>query len=165
RHHFFPWPWTMMHWHGPYLFSEVDAGYLNKTLGRPRGYYGDFQYALPKTCTLEIRGHDGKPLEGVSVELYQRQGGRDPMPGFFMDEKLAIGTTLANGRFTLPNRETPAHETVSGYKLTDNPFGKIDVAGGNGLMLARLSKDGASEYHFLRIFDFNVACLRGETGE
>src|SRR5262249_47742613 len=103
--------------------------------------------------------------EGVNVEIYQRQGSRDDPPGFFSDDKLAIGATPANGRFPLPNRPAPAHETPGGYKQADNPFGNIDMTGTNGLLLARLSKEGVTEYHFLRIFDFNVAYLRGNQNE
>src|SRR5262249_37232356 len=118
--------------------------------------------------------NDGKPIEGVSVEVYQRRGGREDMPGFITEDKVFIGKTGTDGRFALPNRPAPAHETVGGYKLADNPFRKIDVVGTNGLLLARLSKrtadpasaeEGPVEYHFLRIFDFNVAYLRGHTDE
>lgn len=160
RHHFFPWPRTMMHWHGPHLFSEACAGYLNKTRGRPRGFYGDYQYDLPARCILEIRGNNGQPLSGVRVEIFQRQSDGE-FKGFITDDALAVGTSGLDGRFELPNRPTPEHQTVGGYTLRPNPWGLIDVVGVNGLLLARLSRPEGEEYHFLRIFDFNVAALRG----
>ena len=171
RKHDFPWPHTLMHTPGPYPFSEVDAGYLNKTLGRPRGFSGDFQYAIPRRCILEIRGIDGRPAEGVAVDLYQRRGSREDLAGFVPDDKLVVGRTGADGRFVLPNRAAPAGETPRGFRLADNPFGKIDPVGMNGVLLAHLSKydaegkEGWDEWHFLSIFDFNLAFVRGMTEE
>lgn len=132
------------------LLSEPAAAYLNRTLGQTRAR-GAQQFDLPRICVLDIRGNDGRALSGVQVELYQRQAD-GPLAGYITDDKVAVGNSDAEGRFELPNRESPPHPA--------NPFGALDAAGRSGLMLARLSHGGAEEFHFLSVEAFNVAALR-----
>lgn len=164
RQHFFPYPNTFMYQHGPYRFSEVCAGYLNKVRGKPRGVSGEFLYDVPETITLDVRACNGVPLEGVRVDAYQLQATGE-LAGYIAGtsprDPLYSSVTGPDGRVDLLNLDAPQHTTPGGYRLCANAFGKIAVDGRNGLLLLKLQSGDAEEYHFLRLFDANVAYLRG----
>ncbi len=164
RRHLFPRPRSMMYAAGGFPFSEQSAGFLNQTLGRPRGFRGDYLYQVPETVAVEVRANDGSALEGVEVEVFQLTAEGEyagTIVGAGPSDPLCAATTDASGRAVLPNRDAPSNKTPGGYELRPNPFGKIAVDGSNGLLLLRLRQNGAEEYHFLRLFDCNVAYLRG----
>ena len=71
-------PYTMMHWHGPNLWSEIHAGYLNETWDKPRGYFGDYYFAIPEQVVLRALDMNGRPLAGATVEVFQRGVRMDP---------------------------------------------------------------------------------------
>ena len=52
-----------------------------------------------------------------------------------------------------------------GYELRPNPFGKIAPDGSNGLLLLKIRDGESEEYHFLRLYDCNLACLHGAKDE
>jgi hypothetical protein len=179
--HFMTRPFTMMHWHGPHLWSEVDAGYLNATLHKPRGYYGDFYFAIPRECFLQILDINGKPLPGARVEIFQRgvvvqtpkvphtqegvtffnvvEDGRFDHP--VSKDPVIVGTTKEDGTLRLPNRPAQYVRTNNGFERHPNPFGNINVVGQRGLMLVRVTSFHQSAYFWLEIFEFNVAWFRG----
>lgn len=164
--YFFPRPQRMMHWHGPHLFSEHSANYLNQTLGRPRGYFGDYLYDLPERVGVRVLSASGKPVAGAKVEAYQRSAFQAPRH-FIHAEPIARGATDGSGVFLLPNRPAPHHTTLSGpgfrgYDLKDNPWGHIHVVGFNATLLLRVTAGGREEFHFLTILDANVAKWRGQ---
>ena len=166
--YFFPTPTRMMHWHGPHLFSEHSANYLTQTHGRPRGYFGDYLYDLPKHVAVRVLSASGKPVAGAKVQVYQRQMFADPRHHIH-GKPIAEGTTDAAGTFVLPNRPAPKHTTLSGpgfrgYTMTDNPWGHIHVVGMNGTLLLRVAAGGREEFHFLTIHDANIARWRGCEG-
>jgi len=172
--HFYPWPAQMMHWHGPHAFSEIHAGYLNNTLGRPRGYFGDFYYQIPKKNFVRVHSNMGTPLEGVELTFYQRWV--DPRNTFIVGDWKApwaygpdpvfSGKTGKDGAYLLPNRKTTHHDTPEpGYHLRDNPWGAINVVGDNVLFLAKVNYEGQEEFHWLRLHDANVGYLRGHEDE
>jgi hypothetical protein len=172
--HFYPWPTMMMHWHGPHIFSEIHAGYLNHTLGRPRGFFGDFYYQIPKKNFMKVHSNTGKPLEGVQVSLYQRWVDPDNTfivgdwrcPWAYGPDPVFAGKTGKDGRFLLPNQKVTPHDTPEpGYHLRDNPWGQINVVGDNVLLLAKINYEGMEEFHWLRLHDANVGYLRGQTEE
>jgi hypothetical protein len=146
-HHFFPAPATMMHWHGPHLWSEQCAGYLNGTLGRPRGYFGDYLYAVPEKNYLRVLSDTGEPLAGVQVDLFQRNAW-DPYAHRVGPDPIASGETDSDGLYFMPNRPAPHNTTWHGYELRDNPWGHIHVVGANGMILARLRYAGYEEFHW-----------------
>ena len=163
--HFYPEPKTMMHWHGPHLFSEQCANYLNQTLGRPRGYFGDYYYDVPDKCILQVLSNSGKPVSGAKLELYQRHAFEEPF-GHIGPEPIATGQTDQQGQFVMPNRPAPHHKVwaepgMHAYEMRDNPWGHIHVVGANATMLARVTAADCEEFYFLRLFDFNVAKWRG----
>jgi len=85
--------------------------------------------------------------------------------GYGRGDPLFSARTGADGRLTLPDQPTPSHKTPGGYELRPNAFGKIATDGSNGLLLLRVGYLGSEEFHFLRLFDCNVAYLRGQTQE
>ena len=172
--HFYPWPAQMMHWHGPHAFSEISAGYLNNTRGRPRGFFGDYYYQIPKKNFVSVHSNTGKPLEGVQVTLYQRWV--DPTNTFIVGDwkcpwaygpdPVSAGTTGKDGAYLLPNRKVTPHDTPEpGYHLRDNPWGEINVVGDNVLLLAKINYGGEEEFHWLRLHDANIGYLRGQKEE
>ncbi|HUN81461.1 MAG TPA: NHL repeat-containing protein, partial [Phycisphaerae bacterium] len=165
--HFFPWPRTLMHTPGPFRLDELGCNYLNQSLGKPRGFRGEYLYQLPSKIILEVRSNSGAPVS-AQIDAFQLQSegeaagyicgaGRDP---------LYSATTGADGRLELPNLEAPALHTPGGYKLGPNPFGKIATNGSNGLLLFRIRHTHESivreEFHFLRLYDCNLAYIRGD---
>lgn len=168
RHHLFPLRRTMMYQAGAFTFDEPSAAYLNQVRGRPRGLRGDYLYQLPERIFVEVDSNVGIPLTGVQVDAFQLMAeGPDAgmITGANRGEPLYSGTTGSDGRLALPDLAAPLHQTPRGYTLRPNPFGKIALDGSNGLLLLRLRQEDREEFHFLRLFDCQVARLRGAEQE
>ena len=179
--HFMNHPTTMMHWHGPHLWSEVDAGYLNMTWDKPRGHYGDYHFAIPKYNFLRFMDVNGRGVANAQVEIFQRgamvdtegspasANGPTVYPvvedGNFghpvSAQPVVTGKTNSDGIFLLPNREVAEVRTLNGYHRAPNPFGNVNVVGQRGLMLVRITKEERPCHFWLEIADFNVAWFRG----
>lgn len=174
---------TMMHWHGPHLWSEVCAGYLNRTWNKPRGHFGDYYFALPAENFLQVVDVNGLPVAGAQVEIFQRgvvvdtsqppqqQAGvrfyavvEDGNFGHPVSSApVIVGETDAQGLLRLPNRPVQEVRTLNGYHRRPNPFGNINVVGQRGLLLVRVTKYDRPCYYWLEITDFLIAYLRGHT--
>ncbi len=168
RRHIFPQRRTMMYAAGGFAFDERSAAFLNQVRGRPRGFQGDFLYQVPKKITLEVRSNAGTPLADVQVEAFQLMTEGEHagvIAGYGREDPLYSATTGADGRLTLVDLPAGPHSTPGGYELRANPFGKIATDGLNGLLLLRLRFGGSEEFHFLRLFDCNIAYLHGRTEE
>ncbi len=168
RRHLFPDRRTMMHTAGGFPFDERSAAFLNQTRGRPRGLRGDGLYQLPEEIIVEVRSNVGSGLADAQVDVFQLMSEGEhagAIAGYSRADPLFSAMTDSDGRLTLLNRPVPSHQTPGGYELRPNPFGKIATDGSNGLLLLRLRLDGREEFHFLRLFDCNVAHLRGQTRE
>jgi len=179
--HFQNHPMQMMHWHGPHLYGEVDAGYLNMTWDKPRGHFGDFYFAIPSENDLRIVDVNGIGVPGAKVEIFQRGCVVDPngAPGedrgakYFpvvedgnfdvplSKDPVIVGETDSEGVMRLPNRPVKEVRTLNGYHRRPNPFGNINVVGQRGDMLVRVTKNDRPCYFWLEIYDFNVAWFRG----
>ena len=180
--HFQTHPDTMMHWHGPHVWSEADAGYLNMTYDKPRGHFGDYYFAIPRECFIEIQDTNGLGVPGARVEIFQRgtvvdpkgQPGEDHGVKYFAvvedgnfgvpasKDPVITGTTDEFGMLRLPNRPVKEVVTLNGYHRQPNPFGNINVVGERGIMLVRVTKDGRPTWYWLEIYNFNVAWVRGQ---
>ncbi|MEW6250513.1 MAG: hypothetical protein AB1716_07685 [Planctomycetota bacterium] len=164
--HFMRYPEQMMHWHGPQVFGEADAGYLNYTIDKPRGYFGDYYFAIPRECSLFVTDINGRPLADAEVAVFQRgtvvkpdaepvaapqrrgpstvqywpavEDGNFDQP--VSQKPVIAGRTDAGGRMGLPNRPVEEVRTLNGFHRQDNPFGNINVVGQRGLMLIRVTK-------------------------
>lgn len=155
---------TMMHGHGPVLFSEDQAIALNHQLWRRRGYYGDYYYNLAKDNFVRVLDQDGQPVANAEIRLWQRNDDH-VMAG----EPTFTGQTGPDGRYQLPNQPAPIVVTYgtdnSGYTERPNPFGLINVVGGNGVFFVEIAARGQTEYAFLEIPQFNVAKERQSATE
>lgn len=182
--HFQDMPYQMMHWHGPQLFGEVDAAYLDMTWDKPRGYFGDHVWAIPAECFLRVIDVNGDAVAGARVEVFQRgvQIDKDgpvdvqqgvkfrpviedgnfgvPMP----PEPVIMGETDNDGVLRLPNRPTTPCKTLNGFRRQPNPFGNMNVVGQRGVMFVKVTKpDGSSPQFFsIDLFNYNVAWFRGQ---
>jgi len=143
-----PGPPTLMETPGPRVFSELDAAALNRGIGgtgdRAAGSYFP---PLPALCALLILDNTGRPLPGCEVSVFQRSdAGREGL--VIGGEPIFIGETDARGRFELKGRQ-------------GGMFGELARDGANGLFLARISRNGAEEFHFASILDFALATIHG----
>ena len=180
--HFQNHPNQMMHWHGPQLYGEVDAGYLNMTWDKPRGHFGDYYFAIPRENFLRIVDVNGLGVPDAKVEIFQRgvvvdpdgQPAEDHGVTYFpvvedgnfdhpvSKDPVIVGTTDDEGMMRLPNRPVEEVRTLNGYHRQPNPFGNINVVGQRGDMLVKVTKNGRPAYFWLEIYDFNVAWFRGQ---
>jgi len=180
--HFQRHPVTMMHWHGPHPFNETDAGYLNMTMDKPRGHFGDYYFAIPNEVWLRIVDVNGRGVPGATVECFQRgvevdktgQPGKDGDATYYpvvedgnfdkpvSRDPVIVGTTDALGRIRLPNRPVMPVRTLNGFERKPNPFGNINVVGGRGLILIRVTANNRPTYYWLEAWDLNVLWFRGQ---
>lgn len=180
--HFQRHPITMMHWHGPQPFNETDAGYLNMTMDKPRGHFGDYYFAIPSEVWLRVVDVNGRGVPGAKVEAFQRgvevdpagQPGKDGEATYYpviedgnfdkpvSRDPVISGTTDSAGLFRMPNRPVEPVRTLNGFERKPNPFGNINVVGGRGLMLIKVTKEGRPAHFWLEAWDLNVLWFRGQ---
>ena len=180
--HFELHPAQMMHWHGPHLYGEVDANYLNETWDKPRGYFADYYFAIPRENFIRVADVNGLGVPYARIAIFQRGAAIDPAGAPVQDqgvtyfpivedgdfEKLAsrepviIGLTDAEGVMRLPNRPVSEVKTLNGYHRQPNPFGNMNVMGNRGELLVEVTKYNRPTYFMLEIYDYNVAWFRGQ---
>jgi hypothetical protein len=168
RGHIFPWQKTMMYAPGGFSFTETEAAFLNNTRGQPRGSQGDYLWQLPGRIVVEVRSTTGRALANVQVDAYQLQGSGEfagYIAGAGSGEPIYSAATDERGRLTLLDQDTPTQKSPLGYAVRPNPFGIIAPDGSNGLLLLALRDGEAAEYHFLRLYDCNLAYLHGQKDE
>ncbi len=156
---------------GTSLYSSHSVGGLNTNAPYRGGFFGDYLYDVPEHVTLEVRTADGQPAADADVRILQSTYGWDP-PKQPIDE-LAEGGDLYfegqlddSGRVKLPNQETledGPFTTLTGHTLRPNIFGRIHVVAFNGNMLIRVKHEGQYYYHFLTLWELNVAYWMGNT--
>ena len=158
-------PDVMMHNHGANPFCEVTVAGLNRQITEegqqtPRGYYGDYLFAMCDEYSVRALDRHGLPLANAQIDFYQRSEQTE----LITDNGLAFTVqTDSNGVAVLPNRPFVTDETTGGFAGQANPFGKIDVVGRNGLFLIRVRQtEGDSFWTWLEIVDFCVPYYRGE---
>lgn len=163
---------SIMRWPGAIRFSEVEAAYLNRVAGEPRGPRGSYRYQVPESVVIEVVGANGGPVAGASIDVFQLATdatGRRQISGPSGSDPWVAAQTDENGRAMLPNRPCAGGETPDGYSIRPNPFGQIDPDGGNGLLLLRLRHgDGKAQseaFSFLSLDTCNLACLHGAVDE
>lgn len=139
------------------LLPEHSVRALNRLEGTRRGYPGIYLYDVPRACRLRVLDNNGRAVPDTELSVFEARAGA------IEDHPVAEGKTDTNGEWTLPNRPAPPVRTPNGFELTANPFGKIDLNGGNGLLLVRIAARGETEYQWLPITTFNSAFWRGQT--
>ena len=137
------------------ILSDNSVFGLNATYGYRRGYFGEYLYLLPERCAIKL-SLNGKALPNAPVRIYQKS-----INGDLSGPPVIEGKTTGTGAMMLPNRscETP-FTTATGCTLHDNPFGKIDVVGRNGLFLVTVSAGGKTYGKFVPLADFNLWYVR-----
>lgn len=149
-----------------HLISDHSAGAMTHWLDTAHGYYGQYMYQLPEHVRVRLLGHDGRPLVGATVRVYQRT--ERPGQGDVITTQVKFeGVTDSAGEWALPNVEIdPAlvPETYAGDALPDNPFGYVAVVGTNGLLLLEVTHNDATDYAWLPITEVNTAYWAGQTG-
>jgi hypothetical protein len=157
----------------PPAYADMDIAAMNLTYGCRRGFFGEYLYCIPDKNTL-VLAVEGQPLANAEVEVYQK----DMRTGLIEGAPTQKGTTDGAGRFELMNRpwypiegataeQTPDKApgerltTATGCVLKPNPFGYIDAAGANGLLMVR-AKSGGEYYHeFIDVGHFVCEYARG----
>jgi hypothetical protein len=172
----------MMYRPGPWLFGEADAGYLNFTIDKPRGYHGDLYFALPRLLGVRVTDMSGRGVPGALVEFFQRgvkveiekePGGVEDLKWWSVVEdgdfdhpvsKYPVMTARTDpaGAARLVPRPTEPVRTLNGFQRQLNGFGNIDTRGKRGLILARVTKDGQQAYFWLDITEAVTAWFRGQ---
>jgi hypothetical protein len=180
--HLFTHPIIMMAWHGPHLYSEYSAAYFNKTWDKPRGHFGDYYFDIPDENFLQILDVNSIGVPGAKVELFQRGEEVDTKTPGHVDQGVTwydviedgdfgkpvsknpviVGNTDNEGVLRLPNRPVLVEvRTLNGYHRKANPWGNINVVGGRGLMLARVTKDDQAAWFWIQAVDFGLASYTG----
>jgi hypothetical protein len=179
--HLMSHPMTMQHWHGPWPWTEVDAMYWNQSWDKPRGYFGDYMFAIPDENFLSIVDVNGLPVEGAKVEVFQRGitvdttatptedhgvkvwpanevGGQsnDQSP-----DPVMVFTTGKDGIMRMANRPVRAVKTLNGFERKPNPLGNLDCVGARDQLLVKVTKYDNPCYYFLDAYNFNEAYARG----
>jgi len=139
------------------LLPEHSVQALNRLEGTRRGYPGIYLYDVPRACRLRVLDNNGRAVPDTELSVFEARAGT------IENQPIAEGKTDVNGEWTLPNRPAPPVRIPNGFELADNPFGKIDLNGGNGLLLVRIAARGETEYQWLPITLFNSAFWRGQT--
>ena len=158
------------------------AGGLRSTYGHRRGHYGEYLYDTPETTIVKVLDKHGNPVPDATLRFYQKkwQISDEPVPedGPLTDESHDIEdaqvidttpefevTTDENGLAVLPNRGVTGPVTATGHQLRPNPFGLIDVVGGNGIFLIEMESSECTNYEWLTIVEVNLAYWDGQTDE
>ena len=149
----------------PRLYSSHSAGGISATKGYRRGYYGEYQFDIPEQNYVLVLDNQGNPASDVQVSVYQRNGPPNWMGELDLDNTPEItGTTDVDGRLLLANRPAGGGVTTrTGHTLHDNPFGLVDVVGGQNRFLLKLSRGTHEEFAWTDITAFNLAFWQGDT--
>ena len=148
------------------MYDSHTAGGLSSNYGYRNGYYGVYQYDIPLQNYFRVLDNQGNPAPGVEVALYQRTPGLVDWTGHTGLDNLPeiSGATDDAGRFPLPNRSAEGGAvTLIGHELRDNPFGKVDIIGGNNRFLVKLNQGEHEEFFWLDITAFNLAYWMGNS--
>lgn len=154
---------SLLHEPGPHLLSEFAVAQLNRARGRPRGLHGDGQYYVPNQCWIEVRGNDGRPRPLTKVEIHQRAATGE-LAGFVPGAPVVTGVADERGRVLLPNRPTELTPIPGVLTVSEHPYGRVDSAGDAGLLMIRLVRNSAEEYHVVPISVWVTAAARGAAG-
>ena len=154
---------TMMCAHGANPFHELTAAALNHQINEngqqtPRGFYGDYLFNFCDSYSIQFNDRNGKPLSNAEVGIYVSGDDQvySSIPTFLLQ-------TNQTGVINIPNRKSPITTTTSGFTSQDNPFGRINVVGSNGVMLIQVKYDGQEAYYLLNITEFVIPAYLGET--
>lgn len=141
------------------LYSATDVAALNSTLGRRRGYTGEYLYDVPPTVLMTVMDYAGRHLPNVEIEFYQTAGGEVPLSLSRRVRSSASGTALLEARGAA---DQPPITTFTGHSLRPNLFGRIDRRGLNGAILVKATANGATDWTWIKVWHLVDAFHRGQ---
>lgn len=125
------------------------------------GFFGEWQYDLPRSVSVRLLAADGTPLPGALVKEWQFSGTQ------ILDKNVVASGLKADsaGVLKLPDQdsgEATDVTTATGHTmLKKNPFGRIEVVGTNTILLLKVQAYGQTDYRFINIMELNKAYAKG----
>ena len=154
---------------GPPLnkISEHTAMALEIQKGRPRGYFGDYLWPMPKTVYIKVLDSQGNPVVDADVKVYQTlKAGHAHRKASLDTEPKTEGRTDSSRRIALKNYPVPEVEpSFQGFTMKPNPFGRVNNHGQESTMFIVISAGGQTEYRWLPITTLNLAYWQGNEDE
>lgn len=149
-------------WESTGLYEVNTIAGVNTNVAFRNGFYGEWQYDLPRNCLVKLLAGDGSPLVGAKVSIWQSHSNRIDDEGLVARDLI----TGADGSLRLPDQdslEDADFTTITGHTLRKlNPFGRLDVVGENITLLLRIDALGQRDYAFVRSADFNRGYWAGQ---
>ena len=145
--------------YGGQFYSAVTCAGLNSSLGYRRGFFGDYTYDLPEKLTLIIQDWAGRPIPDAKVTVFQSAAAK-----LTNEWPVVSGKTDSQGRIVVPPQPIMEDKPVTlatGHTLRPNPWGRVNVVGGNMVFLIRVEKGDQTGYRFLKSLEANVAYWGG----
>ncbi|MBN1917512.1 MAG: Ig-like domain-containing protein [Verrucomicrobia bacterium] len=156
--------------------DESNAAKIQHFAGfRGQRFWGVQGKFVPKQNALVVLDVNDRPLPGAAVYVYHvtQNPIRDGGAKYFHDRAKFVGNTDVAGRFVFPSRTDGAWDdaetdTFDGAIAVSNPFGgaERDTAGTpsvwsvDGLLLVRIVSGVQTEFYWLDLTEFNIACFR-----
>lgn len=141
------------------LFTPYSVQALNSNFGYRRGYYADYLFDIPSINVLRIKDTVGNTLSDAQIRIWQSQG------RMIKGDPILTKQTDSNGELVLPKQKVEGGTilTATNHILEDNPFGKVNVNGGNGMFLIETTSNGQKDYQSLSVQDFNLQYWQGNS--
>lgn len=138
-----------------FVLSEYTAMAAGRMSGLRSGLPPVQVWDIAPYTRLRVLDNEARPVPAARVHLWQK--GPDGIPA----EPFLQAETDPQGELVLPNREVVRGPLIAGrFRLADNPFGELDLDGGNGLFLLRVQARGFREWRWLPVTEFNLAHWR-----
>ncbi|MDP3900551.1 MAG: CARDB domain-containing protein [bacterium] len=141
-------------------YSAYDIASMNATAGFRRGYFGEYLLDVPAANTLIFKNQTSNaPVTDAQIDVYQASN-----VAIRLADNILSATTDSNGQVALPNQPfTAIPTTETGYSLSANPFGDINIVGLNGIFLIKITKGENIDYQYMDISQFNMEYWEGNT--
>jgi len=144
------------------LFSLHSVAGFNSNLPYRGGFFGEWQYDLPRRNYVRILDAAGRPVRGASVKIWQT------VANAITDENVVAENLRTDtlGYLPLPLQDSMERAdvtTVTGHTLLKkNPFGRIGVVGTNTNLLLRVEAYNQKYYGFIKLVWLNRGYWQGE---
>ena len=146
---------------GTNLYSKHSIVGYNANLPYRNGFFGEWQYSLPRQISVRLLAADGSKLGQARVKIWQFSATQ------INDNNVVAENLTADENGVLPlhlqsSLEDDDYTTHTGHTLLkNNPFGRIDVVGINTVLLLKIEALGQTDWRFVRCIDLNNAFFAG----
>ncbi len=147
--------------YGNGLFALHTVMGFNSDLPYRNGFYGEWQYDMPKQVFVRLLAADGEPIKDAKVKIWQ-------FAGMQINDDNVVADNLEadeSGILKLPDQDSGEKGDVTvatGHTLLKkNPFGRLDVVGENSVLLLKVEGFGQTDYRFIRVEDINKDYWKG----